>query len=335
MYIVLKNIRHGLKPIPFQSLRTVKLQKENMNEIVNLNPPDSVRGMLELSEECFKKNVSIPVLHVKDVKLSNIIKLVKPELLKVENFKPIKSDESGTQIYLNPNRVDSENLENELNKFGLGKKDIILTNFTLNYENFSAEQVFRAVLPKNKEGMASFTKIGHILHVNLREHLLPFKKLIGKVLFDKIPGCKTVVNKTNMIDNTYRNFQMEILEGEDDMMVTLKENKCTFQFDFSAVYWNSRLSSEHECIVKKLNSNDVLFDVCAGVGPFSVPLAKKSCIVHANDLNPESYKWMNHNFKLNKIKTDCFKTYNKDAKMFILEEIKEYLPKYLTTHKDY
>lgn len=174
--------------------------------------------------------------------------------------------------------------------------------------------------------MASFSRMGHIVHINLREHLLPYKNLIGEVLLDKVAGCQTVVNKIQNIDNTYRNFQMEILKGNDDMVTTVKESNCNFKFDFSTVYWNSRLSTEHERIIKKMKENDVLFDVFAGVGPFSIPTAKKKCYVYANDLNPESFKWLNHNALSNKVKEQYFKSFNKDGKDFIKEVIKSNLP---------
>lgn len=177
--------------------------------------------------------------------------------------------------------------------------------------------------------MASFSKVGHIVHVNLREHLLPYKELIGEVLFDKVPGCRTVVNKIQNIDNTYRNFQMEVLKGENDMLTTVKESNCTFKFDFSKVYWNSRLSTEHERVINKIKQNDILFDVFAGVGPFSIPCAKKKCYVYANDLNPESFKWLNFNAKANKINEEFFNSYNQDGKDFIKEVIKTYLPLHL------
>jgi len=50
-----------------------------------------------------------------------------------------------------------------------------------------------------------------------------------------------------------------------------------------------------------LTHGDVLYDVFAGVGPFTVPAAKKGCEVHANDLNPESVHWLQNNLKLNKV----------------------------------
>lgn len=41
------------------------------------------------------------------------------------------------------------------------------------------------------------------------------------------------------------------------------------------VFWNSRLETEHKRIYDLISKQDIVFDVFAGVGPFSVPLAKK------------------------------------------------------------
>lgn len=65
--------------------------------------------------------------------------------------------------------------------------------------------------------------------------------IAGEVLIDKNPVIKTVVNKTNEIDNTFRNFKMELLAGENNMVTQARENGFTYQFDFSKVYWNPRL----------------------------------------------------------------------------------------------
>ena len=44
------------------------------------------------------------------------------------------------------------------------------------------------------------------------ECLEPYKLVIGQILL-LLPNVKTVVNKINSIDNTYRNFAMETLAG--------------------------------------------------------------------------------------------------------------------------
>ena len=114
-----------------------------------------------------------------------------------------------------------------------------------------------------------------------------------------------VVNKCSNIDNTFRNFEMEILAqkpdeekadktkkngdkkadknvcdtfDKNDFVVSVKENNAKFEFDFSKVYWNPRLCTEHQRMVDLLSVGDILFDVFAGVGPFSVPAAMKARI---------------------------------------------------------
>lgn len=81
------------------------------------------------------------------------------------------------------------------------------------------------------------------------------------------------------------------------------ESGCTFTFDFSKVYWNSRLQHEHDRLIDLLPVGSVVADVMAGVGPFAVPAAKKGCYVLGNDLNPESVRWMRENQAKNKVRS--------------------------------
>lgn len=124
------------------------------------------------------------------------------------------------------------------------------------------------------------------------------------------------MNKTDQIDNTFRFFKMEVLAGEDNLLTTVNENGCSFTFDFSKVYWNSRLHSEHERLVELLPKDGLVIDVFSGVGPFSIPAAKKGCSVYANDLNPHSYKYLCANAKKNNVLHKVI-TYNLDGKEFI------------------
>lgn len=297
-----------------------------------LKPAEEVRGMTELNREKFCKAIQVPRLWVPEEKAQRVLPVVKKLLLKMEKLRPVKplvqNEVQGREILLHPLPVKQwEDLPSEdLAKHEVNKDNFAFTEILLNYDNWRADEILKAILPKGEEGLTSYSRIGHIVHLNLRDHLLAYKDLIGQVLLDKVANCKTVVNKAATIDNTYRNFQLDLLCGEPLYQVETKENGVFFEFDFSKVYWNPRLSTEHERIVQMLQPGDVLYDVFAGVGPFSVPAAKKKCSVLANDLNPESYKWLQHNMKRNKCQ-NMAKTFNKDGRDFILQDLKQDLLK--------
>ncbi|XP_058053441.1 tRNA (guanine(37)-N1)-methyltransferase [Anopheles bellator] len=289
----------------------------------DLHPPTTVRGMVRLDREAFAKSINVPHLFVpKTTNLNNVCRAVKKFLLKMERYKPVVTDEY--KITLHPLAVKQwEDLaEVPLDQFGIDKECLVWQEIHLKYENWKYDEIIKAVLPEDKEALSSFSKIGHIVHLNLKDHLLPYRELVGEVIKDKIADCRTVVNKSVSIDSTYRNFQMELLCGVPDYQVTVKENGSIFEFDFSKVYWNPRLSTEHEKIVKMLNKHDVLYDLYAGVGPFTVPAARKGCTVMANDLNPDSYTALVGNCARNKV-TKNVQCFNKDAVDFIKQELRQ------------
>lgn len=194
---------------------------------------------------------------------------------------------------------------------------------SIGYNDMSASEVMRHFLPEGCEIPGSFEGVGHIAHLNLRDELLPFKYLIGQVIIDKNPSIKTVVNKIGTITSEYRVFDMEVLAGEDTTVTEVKQHGYKFQLDFRKVYWNSRLEAEHKRLVEKwFQPGDVVLDAMAGIGPFAIPAAKKGCTVYANDLNPDSYKWLVQNAKINKTDILC---YNLDAREFLVSSIKGHL----------
>lgn len=144
---------------------------------------------------------------------------------------------------------------------------------------------------------------GLTAHLNLRDHYLPYKNLIAEVLLDKNPTVRTVINKTDEVgeQNEYRTFSYDFLAGDHDMNVEVHEGNCTFRFDYSKVYWNSRLETEHRRLVEKFEQGEAICDVMAGVGPFALPAGKKKCFVWANDLNPESFASLEDAVQNNKV----------------------------------
>lgn len=199
---------------------------------------------------------------------------------------------------------------------------------TLNYDNFNHHEILETILRKDNLNISSFSLIGHIIHLNLKDEFKPYKQIIGQVLLDKNPTQDLVLNKLDTIKSVYRNFNFEVLAKRNEStntIVQVNENGLKFKMDFAKVYWNPRLSTEHRRIVELINNGDIVYDVFAGIGPFAIPAAKeKKCQVFANDLNPESYNYLNENIKLNKIPGNL-KAFNLDGREFINEIVKENL----------
>ncbi|KAJ4971336.1 hypothetical protein NE237_004435 [Protea cynaroides] len=221
--------------------------------------------------------------------------------------------------------------------------DVVPYSLTLGYSYWSADHILKQILPVGVEVPSSFETIivgfqlitvkgfifpsdeltvflilsGHIAHLNITEELLPYKDVIAKVIYDKNqPRIKTVVNKVGTITNEFRVPKFEILAGKDDTVTELKQYGATFKLDYGLVYWNSRLEHEHIRLVSQFQAGEIICDMFAGVGPFAIPAARKGCIVHANDLNPESAHYLKINTSINKVE-DCVFAYNMDARVFI------------------
>ena len=195
------------------------------------------------------------------------------------------------------------------------------------YNLISVDDIMTAILPEEDqdEVPVGFSIVGHVgtwcnyichkngnltrlAHLNLRPPYLPYKTLLATVLLDKNPTIRTVINKTDEVgeQSAYRTFNYELLAGDDDLNVEVSEENCLFGFDYSKVYWNSRLNTEHKRLVTMFEPGEAVCDVMASVGPFAVPAGRKRVFVWANDLNPDSYAGLVDAVERNKVVNSVF-----------------------------
>ncbi|EGI64198.1 tRNA (guanine-N(1)-)-methyltransferase [Acromyrmex echinatior] len=289
-----------------------------------LVPPTSVRGMMCLDRDAFTRVLTVSTLKLRDISVSKNIRVLKKYLLKMCNFKSVEKINDGAIIYLNPDIVTKfEDITENDRKLLIDQYEYFSTmDITLKYDNWRRDVILKSILPEDIEVPTAYSLVGHIVQLNLRNVHLPYKSIIGQIFLDKTANARTVVNKINTINTSFRYFAMEILAGERNTITSAKEHGCTYQFDFAQVYWNPRLSTEHTRIITFMTQGDILYDVFAGVGPFAIPAARKKVQVFANDLNPESYKWLQKNALVNKVK-DNFKAFNMDGRNFLREVVKD------------
>ncbi|MEN2497722.1 MAG: tRNA (guanine(37)-N1)-methyltransferase [Marteilia pararefringens] len=208
-------------------------------------------------------------------------------------------------------------------KYKFTMKNIQSVTFDIGLKNWKINEAFTHVLPRGVR-YSSFTQVGHIAQMNLHNDTLPYKYAIADILLEYLrPWIRTVLLKTSEISNEFRFFDYEVLAGAaDEMECCIRHLNCTFHFDFSKVYWNTRLVSEHTRVVNSLTIDDFLFDACAGVGPFAIPASRQGVNVYANDLNPECVKWLEKNADVNPPKKGgIIKISNLDASLFISQTI--------------
>lgn len=286
--------------------------------------PPVDRTMTVLDRSFFKKEISLLVASFPNPKfLGEFVKACKGEILNVSGVKHIINSNGSKGVLL---RDDIDNIDNYTEKLSpialekINEYGIIVQPYKLllDYDFWKSDDILQAVLPEQHllEYPSGYAQAGHVAHLNLRNEFKPYGKLIGQVILDKNPKIETVVDKLDTIDTKFRTFKMEVLAGRDDLLVQQSESGCKFVFDFSKVYWNSRLSTEHERLIKKFLPGEAVADVFAGVGPFAVPAGKKDVFVLANDLNPESYKYLLQNITGNHV-GDFVKEYNLDGREFI------------------
>lgn len=158
---------------------------------LELNPPECVRGMMELDRSAFERKIVIPGLKIDSKHCSTLLKQLNKYLLnqpKLRNIVPDNEKNPKKKIaLLNPNVVLNGKHQQFLKSL---KCERVEYQLCLGYGYWNCDQVLRAVLPEDiGEVTTSFESIGHIAHMNLRESQLKYKKLIGN-------SCLTIYRLT-------------------------------------------------------------------------------------------------------------------------------------------
>jgi tRNA (guanine37-N1)-methyltransferase len=132
--------------------------------------------------------------------------------------------------------------------------DCELTDYelTLTHKHCKLVDILKNVLPEKCTVPKSFEMVGTIAHVNLESCQLPYKHLIGEAIMLKNSQVRTVVNKTEKINNVYRNATLEVIAGANNFITTVKEGNSRFDFDYSKVYWNSNNHTDRENVISMI-----------------------------------------------------------------------------------
>ncbi|WIM45226.1 class I SAM-dependent methyltransferase family protein [Methanosarcina mazei] len=127
---------------------------------------------------------------------------------------------------------------------------------------------------------------------------------IADALLKTQPNIKSVVKPLTPVIGEFRVREFEVIAGEHRTETIHREYGCRYKVDLSRAYFTPRLSTERSRILSWIKEGDTVVDMFAGVGPYSILLAKskKPSRVVAIDKNPEAVRYLNENISLNSAK---------------------------------
>ena len=155
---------------------------------------------------------------------------------------------------------------------------------------------------ESDELISAFDQIGEIIIVRIPDSLLSKKKIIGETLLNEVKIVKSVFYQASAVEGDFRTRNLEILAGEDNTETEYKEFGCRFRVDVANAFFSPRLSTERERIASLIQEGEIMTNMFAGVGMFSIMAAKKTkCTVFSLDINPVASKLCEKNIELNKL----------------------------------
>lgn len=143
--------------------------------------------------------------------------------------------------------------------------------------------------------------IGDIAIIEMPEELEPYKHLIGEAVLRVYKRVRSVLAKSSAIRGVYRVREYEVIAGSEDTETLHKEHGCKYYLDPRKVYFSPRLSHEHYRVASQVHDGETVADMFAGVGPFSILIAKmhRNVLIYSIDINPDAIEYLRRNIHAN------------------------------------
>jgi tRNA wybutosine-synthesizing protein 2 len=191
-----------------------------------------------------------------------------------------------------------------------------------------------------------FERIGHIAIISLPSGLLHRTQDVTEALLN-IKGVRTVALREGTISGRERRPNLRVVAGDPSTETLHRENGCAFKLDVAKVMFSSGNLYERGRLPKLIGEGEVVVDLFAGVGQFSIPIARHAGPgkVYAAELNPVAYGYLCENIRINRVGQvvkpllgDCMEVAPRGVAdrviMGLLHVTEQYLPLALEVLKD-
>ncbi len=160
---------------------------------------------------------------------------------------------------------------------------------------------------------ASWAVIGTAVLVRVAD--APRPEEVGEALLDLVGGADTVLAR-NGIDGPHREPDVEVLAGEGDTETVHREHGTEYALDLSKVMFSPGNKAERVHMGDAVATGERVLDPFAGIGYFTLPMARAGATVTAVERNPASFEYLIENVVRNGV-TDRVETYRADCREVI------------------
>ncbi len=146
--------------------------------------------------------------------------------------------------------------------------------------------------------MPSFDIVGNIAIIKYRDDLNIEE--FAEYILNKHKNIKNVAVDYGVIGET-RVRNVKLIRGTTTETI-YREFGIRLKVDIARVYFSPRLATERWRVVSEVQDGEVIYDMFAGCGPFTILLAKNRDVrIYAGDINPHAIEYLEENIKLNKV----------------------------------
>ena len=149
----------------------------------------------------------------------------------------------------------------------------------------------------------SYDIVGEIAIIRFPKGLQKRRQTIAEAIMHTHKHIKTVLCQAGPVSGDLRLRKLEWVAGERKTETTHREHGCVFKVDLERCYFSPRLSYDRARVSKQVQPNEVVVNMFAGVGCYSILMAKHSEAekIYSIDINPVAIEYMQENIRLNRV----------------------------------
>lgn len=149
----------------------------------------------------------------------------------------------------------------------------------------------------------SFDIVGDIAIIKLPYTSPVNAQTIAKAIMSTHRNVKTVLMQASPVAGDLRLRRLTYVAGENKTCTVHREFGCLFSVDVAKCYFSPRLAHERMRIARMVEPNEIVVNMFAGVGCFSIIIAKHSraAKVFSMDVNPAAVQFLQENIRLNRV----------------------------------